>query len=242
MPEGPTLVMTKEELHPFIGKKVISAEGYAKVDMDLLYGQKLMDIKTWGKHLLLCFKDFTVQIHFLMFGSYLVDQTKKINPKLHLHFANTDLYFYMTSVKIIEEPLKEMYDFAADVMNEKWDAKKAVQKMKEKPAVLVCDLLLDQQIFAGVGNIIKNEVLFRTRIHPQNKAGDVPGPKLSALARDASKFAFDFLKWKMKNELSGHWQAYEQKDCPRCDIPLHKKILGKTKRQTYFCDNCQVKY
>ena len=31
---------------------------------------------------------------------------------------------------------------------------------------MVCDALLDQTVFAGVGNIIKNEVLFRTGVHP----------------------------------------------------------------------------
>ncbi|MEO7311573.1 MAG: DNA-formamidopyrimidine glycosylase family protein [Chitinophagaceae bacterium] len=242
MPEGPTLVIAKEKLHSFIGKKIISAGGYAKVDMDQLYGQKITDIKTWGKHLLICFTDFTVQIHFLMFGSFLVDETKRINPKLHLHFADTDLYFYMTSVHIIYEPLTRVYDFSADIMNNAWDAKKAVQKMKDQPSAMVCDSLLDQRIFSGSGNIIKNEVLFRLKLHPQNTISNLPAAKLTALAKETRKYAFDFLKWKLKNEFSKHWQAYEQKECPRCEIPLHKKLLGKTKRQTYFCDNCQVKY
>ena len=46
--------------------------------------------------------------------------------------------------------------------------------LKLQPDTLVCDALLDQDLFAGVGNIIKNEVLFRTRVHPESTIGDLP--------------------------------------------------------------------
>jgi hypothetical protein len=49
------------------------------------------------------------------------------------------------------------------------------------PDALVCDALLDQNVFAGVGNIIKNEVLFRIRVHPLSKLGALPAHKLRAL-------------------------------------------------------------
>ncbi|HRO68823.1 MAG TPA: hypothetical protein PK951_00545 [Chitinophagaceae bacterium] len=39
---------------------------------------------------------------------------------------------------------------------------------------MVCDALLDQEIFSGVGNIIKNEVLYRIRVHPESLIGDIP--------------------------------------------------------------------
>lgn len=41
--------------------------------------------------------------------------------------------------------------------------KKAKAKLKATPDELICDALLEQDIFAGVGNIIKNEILYRVR-------------------------------------------------------------------------------
>ncbi len=235
-------MLFKEALLHFKGKKVIRADGYAKIDMDRLYGQKITDIRTWGKHLLICFKDFTVQIHFLLFGSFRIDETKKINPKLHLHFAGTDLYFYMTSVHLLEGRPADHYDFRSDLLGESWDAKVAAEQLKASPDTLLCDILLDQQVFAGSGNIVKNEALFRAKLHPLNKTGDVPAAKRTALVKAVHGFTRDFLKWKRSNQLDAHLQVYEQQECPRCHIPLHKKTLGKTKRPTYYCNNCQVNH
>jgi len=242
MPEGPSILILHEVLKPFKGKKVISASGYAKIDYKRLKGKTITDLKTWGKHTLICFKDFTVRIHLLMFGSYLVNKTKKINPKLSLHFTKDDVNFYMSDVKFIDEPLDDIYDWSADIMNKKWSAAKAKKKLSEHPKMMVCDALLDQDIFAGSGNIIKNETLFRSRIHPESLVSSLPPAKLSALLKEVSKYAFDFLKWKKEGTLGKHFQAYEQKECPRCRIPLHKRLTGKGKRQSYFCENCQAKY
>ena len=56
-------------------------------------------------------------------------------------------------------------------MNDKWSAAKAKKKLKEQPHTMICDALLDQHIFAGVGNIIKNEVCYRIKIHPESSIG-----------------------------------------------------------------------
>ena len=49
-----------------------------------------------------------------------------------------------------------------------WNAKTAKKKLMLMPNTLICDALLDQQIFSGVGNIIKNEVFYRVKIHPRS--------------------------------------------------------------------------
>ncbi len=40
-------------------------------------------------------------------------------------------------------------------------------------------------MFAGVGNIIKNEVLFRIRVHPCSKVGALPPAKLPKMVEEA---------------------------------------------------------
>ncbi|QEH41317.1 endonuclease [Chitinophaga sp. XS-30] len=242
MPEGPSILILKEELAPFAGKKVLSATGQANIDFAKISNKTVVTFKTWGKHFLICFPRFTVRIHFMLFGSCLINERKKTVPGLQLRFTNGEVNFYASAIRIIDEPLDDIYDWTTDVMNPAWDAAKALNKLKQAPDMLVCDALLDQQIFSGVGNIIKNEVLFRIRIHPASTTGALPLKKRKELVREAVRYSFDFLHWKKAGVLKKHWQAHTKKTCPRCHIPLEKAHMGKTNRRTFYCDNCQVRY
>jgi len=242
MPEGPSIVILKEAVQAFKGKKVVTAGGSANIDMDRLVNQKIIDFKTWGKHFIICFKGFAIRIHLLMFGKYSINEEIKRQAKLSLVFDKGELHFYTCSVVEIDVPLDDVYDWSADIMSDKWDTKAARKKLKAQPETPVCDALLDQEIFAGSGNIIKNEVLYRTKIHPASLIGDIPPRKLTEIINETRNYAFDFLAWKKDNVLSKHWQAYTKKKCPRDGDTLENKYLGKTKRRTFYCNTCQVKY
>lgn len=242
MPEGPSIVILKEALAPFEGRKVLAVAGSTRtIDLQQLKN-KTVTFKSWGKHFLICFPKFTIRIHFLLFGSYLINERKKATPRLQLHFTNGEVNFYACSIKMIEEPLDEVYDWSTDVMNKAWSDKKALDKLKEVPDMLVCDAALNQDIFAGAGNIFKNEVLFRIKVHPASEVGNLPLRKRKELVKEMVVYAFDFLKWKKAFVLKQHWQAHTKKICPRCNIPLIKKHMGKTNRRTFYCENCQKKY
>jgi endonuclease-8 len=127
-------------------------------------------------------------------------------------------------------------------MSDAWDPAKARKKLRARPEMPACDALLDQDIFAGVGNIIKNEVLFRVRVHPLSAVGALPPAKLRALVQEARQYSFDFLEWKKAFTLKQHWLAHNQKTCPRCHIPFHKANLGRTNRRSFWCERCQKRY
>jgi endonuclease-8 len=242
MPEGPSIVILKETIARFNRKKVLKVTGNAKIDMKRMENKTIRSIGSWGKHLLLWFDGFFIRIHLLMFGSYRINETKATQLRLGLKLKNDELNFYTCAVKLEEGDPGETYDWSADVMNDHWDAKKAFKKVKENPGAMICDVLLDQDIFSGVGNIIKNEILFITRIHPESKAGKIPAAKMKALLKEAVSYSFDFLRWKKAFELKKHWLAYGKKTCPRCKIPLHKEYPGVRKRRSFFCNNCQELY
>src|SRR5918993_1802838 len=104
MPEGPSMVILKEAVQEFKGKKVVEVEGNTKVlDKNLLLNKRITDFKSWGKHFLICFKGFSVRIHFLLFGTYRINEAKDAPARLHLGFKNGELNFYASSIKIIEE-------------------------------------------------------------------------------------------------------------------------------------------
>jgi len=242
MPEGPSLVILKEKAEGFNHKKVVKATGYADIDFTRLDGQKITDLKTWGKHFLICFKGFYIRIHLMMFGTYRINERKDSNPTLRLVFKNEELNFYTCNVKLNEGSPDDTYDWAADIMSDAWKPLKAEKKLKELKKALACDALLNQEIFSGSGNIIKNEVLFRTRIHPLSIISALPPKKLKELIKETRRYSFDFLKWKKAFQLERNWLIYSKKECPRCKIPTVINYIGKGKRITYYCDNCQVLY
>ncbi len=242
MPEGPSILLAKEEMQQFAGKKVIAVSGNSKIDQSRLEGHKIIAFKSWGKHLLICFKDFTVRIHFLMFGSYRVNERKATPVRLSLKFAKSELNFYTCAVKFLEGDVNSHYDWTADVMNDDWDAKAAKAKLKNFKGKLICDALLEQDIFSGVGNIIKNEVLYRVKVHPESKVDKITAPKIKKLVDEARIYSFQFLEWKRNYELKKHWLAHTKKTCFRCDLPMIKKYTGVKKRRSFFCTNCQKLY
>jgi endonuclease-8 len=242
MPEGPSIVILKEQAAGFVGREILVVEGNTRIDKTRLLNQRIVAIHSWGKHFLIELPGFALRVHFLLFGTYRINQRKDSPPRLSLGFSDGELNLYACSVQYIDGQLDEIYDWRVDVLSDQWDAAAARKKLRAMPGALVCDALLDQSVFAGVGNIIKNEVLFRIKVHPQSTVGALPPPKLRALVEQARQYSFDFLAWKKAFVLKKHWLAHAKRICPRCEIALTKAHLGKTNRRSFFCDQCQKKY
>ncbi len=242
MPEGPSIVILREAAARFRGKTVREVSGNSKLDLDRMRGRRVVALRSWGKHFLIAFRGFSLRVHMLLFGSYRIDERKPAQSRMSLRFDNGELNFYSSSLKYVEGPLEETYDWRVDALSQHWDPKLARRKLKAQPSTLVCDVLLDQGVFAGVGNIIKNEVLFRIAVHPESRVGDLPPRKLGQLIAQARQYSFDFLEWKKQFVLRAHWQVHTKKTYPDCGSPVVKKYPGTTRRRTFFCARCQVRY
>lgn len=241
--EGPSLVILKETLKAFRRKKVIAVSGASKIDQQRLQNKTILEFKTWGKHFLIVFKGFFVRIHFLMFGSYRINEQKPNRLSLGLDFDDgQQLNFYTCAIKMFDGHPDDIYDYRVDVMSDAWDEKKCRRTLKKQPDTMVCDALLDQEIFAGVGNIIKNEVLFRIKVHPETKTDALPPRKLTELINEARNYSFDFYEWKKIFVLKKHWLIYGKRTCPRCKIPVVRKPTGENPRRSFYCESCQTMY
>jgi len=243
MPEGPSILLVKEAVAQFTGETIIAVSGNSKIDQSRLLNRKVMAFKSWGKHFLICFDGFTLKVHFLMFGSYTVNERKPDRDiRLNLTFKNGEVNFYACSVKYLEGDINDHYDWSADVMNDQWDKKKAKAKLKVLPDTLICDALLEQDIFAGVGNIIKNEILYRVRVHPESVVKNLPMAKINTLIDETRIYSFQFLEWKRNYVLKKQWLAHTKKICLRCNLLFIKKKTGLKKRRSFICSNCQTLY
>lgn len=255
MPEGPLLILYKEALSPLIGQRVEGAETKLKtVSLDSLAGRELTGIQTWGKYLFLIFEHknapppgefLHVRIHWGMFGICYLDKPrvgKEPTAVFHFDSART-LYLYSVSLRLIDGlPSTKEYDPKADIMSDAWDSKLALKKLLALPDnAMICDALLDQTIFAGLGNAIKTEALFAQRIHPESRVTAIPQKLLKELVDEAVGQSLLFLEGKRAfgNECYGWVLIYRKKVCPACGGKVEMGFTGKGARRSHWCATCQ---
>src|ERR1041385_2227911 len=247
--EGPSLYLAANQLKPFKGKTVLSVSGNSKIEKERMLNKKVKNIFAWGKHLVIQFDEFALRTHFMLFGAFEAsvndstltgDYRRSYTPRLQLDFENGSIKLFNCSVKFLETPnAKASYDFTIDIMSPKWDSDKAFEVVSSKPGAEIADILLDQNIFAGVGNIIKNEVLWRVQIHPRTEIKDLTSAELKELIAETRKFSLLFYKWRKVFLLRKHLDIYQKFICPRCGTKVKREKTGKRNRISHFCPVCQ---
>lgn len=247
--EGPSLFLAAEWLTPFIGQTILTVEGNSKIGIERLNGKTILNIFSWGKHLLFQFDDFALRVHFMLYGSFEAiikdekvtgDYTRTKKPQLKLTFQEGQIIIFSSSLKYLEtDHASDLYDFSTDIMSPQWDAKGALKALKEHPEEEIGDALLDQTIFSGVGNIIRNEVLFLMKRKPTTLINEISTPLLQKIINTTQKFSHQFYKWRKKFVLKKHYKIYRKSICPLCGEKVCRKKTGKKERISFYCTNCQ---
>ena len=247
--EGPSLRLAAEQLQPFVGRRIRSVDGNSRIGIERLKGRTVAAIFAWGKHLVFQFDTFALRVHFMLWGTFAAtvnrrsvtgDYRRSGPPRLVLEFSNGEITMWAASVRFVEDAnARAAYDFTADVMSDLWDGRAALARVRAFPHVEIADVLLDQAIFAGVGNIIKNEVLFRTRVSPFARVRSISDRKLRAIVADARVFSFRFLELRRIFALRKNLEIYGRRTCPRCGGPVQRRVHGQRARRSFFCQRCQ---
>jgi endonuclease-8 len=247
--EGPSIHLAAEQLRPFVGRRARRVEGNSRAGIERLRGQTVREIFAWGKHLVFQFDAFALRVHFMLWGTFAAtvkgtsvtgDYRRSGAPRLALTFANGEITIWSASLKLIEDAhARDTYDWEAEVLSDSWSPRAAIKKVRTHPKDEIADVLLDQSIFAGVGNIIKNEVLFRTRTSPLTRVRHLSPAKLKAIVADARTFSFRFLELRRQFALRKNLEIYGRGTCPRCTGRITRRIHGKRSRRSFFCRSCQ---
>jgi endonuclease-8 len=247
--EGPSLFLAQEQLVDFKGKKVKIVSGNTKIGKERLLAKDVKDIFAWGKHLCFQFDDCAMRVHFLLFGTFEAvidgnsvtgDYKRVREPRLQLVFSNGEISMFNCSIKIFETTdLKSSYDFAIDIMSHQWNSTKAFESIRKQSDEEIDDILLSQDIFAGVGNIIKNEVLSLVKIHPQAKVASLSDDKIKEIITTTREFSYQFYLWRKEFVLRKNLLIYHKASCPHCGRKIIRERTGKTERWSYYCPYCQ---
>jgi endonuclease-8 len=112
--------------------------------------------------------------------------------------------------------------------------------MRRFPNAEIGDVLLDQSVFGGVGNIIKNEVLFRMGTSPFARVAELSPQARRAIVHDARTFSFRFLELRRQFALRKHLEIYRRSSCPRCGGKVTRRVHGQRQRRSFYCTACQA--
>lgn len=261
MVEGPGCkvkgeVMTKRTK----GKLVSNVEYHKQQDkarkennssFQAICGHKVSEIRTLGKELFIFFTQLSVciRIHFLMDGSVRYGESTDKNlqvsePVITICFSNEKLTVFKSSVELrsAEESRKHCDDLAdLDICFPFFNMTRAQQRIEEKQSELICDVIMDQTVLPGVGNIIKNEGLFKSGINPTVPVSDLSPKLITCLLHRLRNFSHVFYMCRKNNKpLKNHLCIYEKSKCPECDNQVTVCKPGSLKRLTFFCRTCQV--
>ncbi|MES2851133.1 MAG: DNA-formamidopyrimidine glycosylase family protein [Bacteroidota bacterium] len=241
MPEGPSILLLKHQLQPFKSQVVKKAGGYGTMPTAWLEGKKLLDIKTWGKHLLLLFTNGVVKIHLGLFGDILINERKKVNRSFYLEFTKAEINGYVVKASRLAKPIKEIYDWRTDILSASFDPAYVKALIKKKPKSTIAGLLMDQDIFSGSGNKIRNEALYRAGIHPMSIVEKIPAAKLNKLIAETVKYAKIFYNQLRKKGVHDHFEVYQQ-DYAADGSLVTMKVLPKEKRKIFYSEHRQHLY
>lgn len=235
MPEGPTIVTFKKRLDRFEGQVLTEAGGYNNLFSEEMSGQVLEEIGTYGKYLILQFKDFFITIHFGLYGSFLINEHKKVNPALMLRFGNEVVDFYVVKIKRIESNYRLYFDMALHPFDASFNPEKSITALQQFPKQTIGFMLMNQQIFPGLGNIIRNEILFFAGIHPESIIEKIPTKKLAELVEQFHDFSL------ASTELieQGIWKSTASV-YKKADTQMY--VDPKLKRKTFVNESVQKLY
>ncbi|XP_052681749.1 endonuclease 8-like 3 [Crassostrea angulata] len=266
MVEGPGCKIKGEKIKSKLMKQAVKAvsgnavdreikpkKGQVTSQFDVLIGRRLTGVQTLGKELFMYFGDVCLRVHFLMAGSFRVngqaldkDYGKLTEtPSLQVNFSTDVLTFYKSAAQIRESvSCSSRYDALhdLDICSPVFNHQRAVTMVMEQSDRQVCDVLLDQTILPGVGNIIKNEALFDSGIKPSSKVQQLSKELVSHLVKMTRDFSLIFYKCrKTGTNLNQYMKIYNKRKCGQCEGKVTITRIGDdSERVTYYCPNCQT--
>jgi endonuclease-8 len=162
--EGPSVHLAADQLQVFRGKTILGVSGNTRIGKERPLGEEVKEIFAWGKHLVIQLDDFALRTHIMLFGSFEAttggesltgDYRRAREPRLQLDFENGDIKLFSCSVAYLEKPdARSLYDRDIDIMAPEWHPLRAFESVRARNGIEIADVLVDQDVFAGVGNII----------------------------------------------------------------------------------------
>ena len=254
MPEGDTLVRTANHLRPALAGQPLVQLTVRRNRYPLpAPGTTVETVEARGKHLLIGFADGTVLAsHLRMTGSwhlYRRGQRWRDEPGAMRAWVvvpgHEAVLFRAPTVAVWPARLGEPRPWdllGPDLCRPPVDLDEIlVRAAAVAPDTEVADVLLDQHVAAGIGNVYKSETLFACRANPFTPAAELTEPVWRELFTRASALLVANLGSGRRRTYGSGLAVYGRagRDCRRCGATVRAARQGELDRITYWCPRCQ---
>jgi endonuclease-8 len=122
-----------------------------------------------------------------------------------------------------------------DLIADDFNVAEALRRVKEHGEEEIANVLLNQRVMAGVGNIWKSESLFRSGVDPFARVRDLDDTALMRVITSARRL----LRASANRRVE--WMVYSRggEPCRKCGTVIERRAQGADARLTYWCPTCQ---
>lgn len=268
MPEGDTLCRIATGLRRvLVGETVLEAQArpgplmHRVPDLSGLVGMRVREVESRGKHLLIRFGEGdgsrTLRTHLRMTGSwhrYRAGEPWRLPERRATVVLRTDhavaVCFDCPTAELLTDAglarSQSLRTLGPDLLGPAFDADVAMANLRARGIVAIGEALLDQRALAGIGNVVRNEVLFMERVNPWSRVESLSGTQLERLVMAAQRVlrsaARDGDRTTTGDRRRGArlWvYGRAGRPCRRCGTRIEVSRQGELARLTYWCPSCQ---
>eukprot|EP00597_Dinobryon_sp_UTEXLB2267_P007290 CAMPEP_0170084326 /NCGR_PEP_ID=MMETSP0019_2-20121128/19572_1 /TAXON_ID=98059 /ORGANISM="Dinobryon sp., Strain UTEXLB2267" /LENGTH=225 /DNA_ID=CAMNT_0010300401 /DNA_START=190 /DNA_END=864 /DNA_ORIENTATION=+ len=165
---------------------------------------------------------------------------KKLSASLLFDDIELALFDSSVCLKTVAYALKVKLRSVLDVMSSDFDSLEVLKKLQVDDREIF-ETIMDQEVMPGVGNVIKCEGLFHSKVHPKSISRHIPSDILHQLIQNLQRFARDwYQKRKVRKDIFK--SVYGVEVCITCRQGIRLVRSGILQRITYFCESCQILY
>ncbi len=261
MPEGDTIFRTARTLDQALAGRVLARfEARRLVHRPFPPGTRVVRVEARGKHCLIHFDDGrALRTHLRMSGSWHLYRpgerwrrqpaaaraVVEVTPGAGDERGWVAVCFSAPVVELATAgaPASGTAHLGPDLCRPDPDLDEALRRVERLsgPQRPVVDVLLDQRIAAGVGNVYKSEVCFACRVHPGAPIATLDPDLRRRLLSTAAEQLRANLDHPDRATLDGGLAVYGRagRACRRCATPIAWARMGEDHRATYWCPTCQ---
>jgi endonuclease-8 len=266
MPEGDTIARAAAVLHQALAGQVVNgfvselAPVAAVHDDHPVTGRTVERAVAHGKHLVLAFSGgLLLRTHMRMHGSwhlYRPGERWQRAPR-HMRLCLDTAPWIAVAFDVYDAELVPGHDPARraavsllgpDLLSPALDVAAVATRLGAEGARAIGDVLLDQRVAAGIGNVFRSELLFLAGVHPRTPAGALSVERCAALVQRAVVLLRANARVGAGRRVTTGRLApgealwvYQRTTAPcrRCGTPIESAAEAPLTRRVYWCPRCQ---
>ncbi len=254
MPEGDTIWRTAATLRRRIGGKVVTDARPQAIAR--LKGRRVESVEPNGKHLVMQFEGgIALHSHMRMTGSWHLyrpgERWRQPEWRATAVLSFDDVVtvcFAAPVMELVRDAHAPVAHLGPDILVDPFDLDGVIRRARRSEAPTIGELLLEQRVCAGIGNIYKCESLWALRLDAWMAPFELDDDRLRQLYLTARDLMRGNLMTRGKSRDPDKTAIVRQRHavhgrggrpCPRCGTPIRIRAQGQQARLTYFCPRCQ---